>query len=304
MMGARKEAGVALAILLWFIAAMSLLVGAIMYQTRIDIKLSQLRIQQAQAEALGDGAAQLALMKRLQAQQDVGFSERVTYYDMRLADHDVKVRMLSVSGLVDLNTSPETLLLTMFKINAGLSEDQASLLASRVVAWRSSSKLNENESDEYTSGASPYKVIRYGRFESLEDLMMVEGMTREIYDKVKNSIYVGQLDSAQVHMPSAPFSVLTVLAEGDEALASQWQLARQSEQMFTSTGINAEWLAASPVAMYRIESRVRFLSGEVFQRTRWVEQNGTGYEGLPWKFIRTEPVVRVEAFDFVNELGK
>ena len=134
--------------------------------------------------------------------------------------------------------------------------------------------------------------------------MMVEGMTREIYDKVKNSIYVGQLDSAQVHMPSAPFSVLTVLSEGDEALASQWQLARQSEQRFTPTGINTEWVAASPVAMYRIESRVRFLSGEVFQRTRWVEQNGTGYEGLPWRFIRTEPIVRVEAFDFVNELGK
>ncbi len=300
MMDARKEAGVALAILLWFIAAMSLLVGTIMYQARIDIKLSQLRIQQAQAEALGDGAAQLALVQRLKAQQDVGFSDKVTYYDMRLADHDVKVRMLSVSGLVDLNTSPETLLLSVFKINAGLSEEQASLLASKVVAWRSASRLNENDSE----GVSPYKVIRYGRFESLEDLMMVEGMTREIYDKVKNSIYVGQLYSAQVHMPSAPFSVLTVLAEGDEALASQWQLSRQSEQVFTPAGINAEWLAASPVAMYRIESRVRFLSGEVFQRTRWVEQNGTGYEGLPWKFIRTEPVVRVEAFDFVNELGK
>ena len=300
MMGARKEAGVALAILLWFIAAMSLLVGTIMYQARIDIKLSQLRIQQAQAEALGDGAAQLALVQRLQAQQDVGFSDQVTYYDMRLADHDVKVRMLSVSGLVDLNTSPEMLLLSVFKINAGLSEEQASLLASKVVAWRSASRLNENDSE----GVSPYKVVRYGRFESLEDLMMVEGMTREIYDKVKNSIYVGQLDSAQVHMPSAPFSVLTVLAEGDEALASQWQLARQSEQRFTPTGINTEWVAASPVAMYRIESRVRFLSGEVFQRTRWVEQNGTGYEGLPWRFIRTEPIVRVEAFDFVNELGK
>lgn len=300
MMDARKEAGVALAILLWFIAAMSLLVGTIMYQARIDIKLSQLRIQQAQAEALGDGATQLALVQRLKAQQDVGFSDKVTYYDMRLADHDVKVRMLSVSGLVDLNTSPETLLLSVFKINAGLSEEQASLLASKVVAWRSASRLNENDSERVSS----YKVVRYGRFESLEDLMMVEGMTREIYDKVKNSIYVGQLDSAQVHMPSAPFSVLTVLAEGDEALASQWQLARQSEQVFTPTGINTEWVAASPVAMYRIESRVRFLSGEVFQRTRWVEQNSTGYEGLPWRFIRTEPVVRVEAFDFVNELGK
>jgi len=299
MMGARKEAGVALAILLWFIAAMSLLVGTIMYQARIDIKLSQLRIQLAQAEALGDGAAQLALVQRLQAQQDVGFFEKVTYYDMRLADHDIKVRMLSVSGLVDLNTSPETLLLSVFKINADLSEDQASLLASKVVAWRSTSGLSENDSGERALGASPYKVVRYGRFESLEDLMMVEGMTREIYDKVKNSIYVGQLDSAQVHMPSAPFSVLTVLAEGDEALASQWQLARQSGQVFSPTGINAEWVTASPVAMYRIESRVRFLSGEVFQRTRWVELGKAGSRGLLWRFIRTESVTRVEQLEFI-----
>jgi len=124
-------------------------------------------------------------------------------------------------------------------------------------------------------------------------------MTREIYDKVKNSIYVGQLDSAQVHMPSAPFSVLTVLAEGDEALASQWQLARQSGQVFSPTGINAEWVTASPVAMYRIESRVRFLSGEVFQRTRWVELGKAGSRGLLWRFIRTESVTRVEQLEFI-----
>ena len=55
-----SEAGVALAILVWFLAAMSLLVGSIVMQARVDAKLSGLHLTTARIEAAGDGAIQLA----------------------------------------------------------------------------------------------------------------------------------------------------------------------------------------------------------------------------------------------------
>ena len=60
-----SQRGVALAVVVWFIAGMSLLVAGIVSQARVDIQLAQLHLFRAQAEAAGDGAIHL-LMAELQ----------------------------------------------------------------------------------------------------------------------------------------------------------------------------------------------------------------------------------------------
>ena len=62
-MGGQK--GVALAIVVWFIAGMSLLVAGIVSHARVDTQMAQLHVGRAKAVAAGDGAIQLMLADRL-----------------------------------------------------------------------------------------------------------------------------------------------------------------------------------------------------------------------------------------------
>ena len=56
-----RERGVALAIVVWFIAGMSLLVAGIVSHARVDTQMAQLHVARAKAAAAGDGAIQLMM---------------------------------------------------------------------------------------------------------------------------------------------------------------------------------------------------------------------------------------------------
>ena len=56
-----RQRGVALAVVMWFIAGMSLLVAGIVGHARVDLQLAQVHVARAKAVAAGDGAIRLAL---------------------------------------------------------------------------------------------------------------------------------------------------------------------------------------------------------------------------------------------------
>ena len=55
------QRGVALGVVVWFIAGMALLVSGIIAEARIDTRMAQIHYFRAQAAAAGDGAINLAL---------------------------------------------------------------------------------------------------------------------------------------------------------------------------------------------------------------------------------------------------
>ena len=57
-----RQQGVALAIVVWFIAGMSLLVAGIVAQARVDTQMAQVHVARAKAVAAGDGAIQLMMV--------------------------------------------------------------------------------------------------------------------------------------------------------------------------------------------------------------------------------------------------
>ena len=61
----RSETGVALAIVVWFIAGMALLVSGIVSDARMGTRMAQLHYFKAQAAAAGDGAINLALAEQM-----------------------------------------------------------------------------------------------------------------------------------------------------------------------------------------------------------------------------------------------
>ena len=63
-----RQQGVAIAMVAWFLAAMSLLVVGIVSEAQNDVRMAQLHSSKARAIAAGDGAIQLMLANSLTQQ--------------------------------------------------------------------------------------------------------------------------------------------------------------------------------------------------------------------------------------------
>lgn len=282
-----SEAGVALAILVWFLAAMSLLVAGIVMQARVDTKLSGLHQTRARVESAGDGAIQLALAELLELELDGEFSGRSAHYGAHtLGKLQVAVMLTPLSGLIDLNTAPEGLLSALFASIDGLDESAAYELSASVVKWRSAALEDAGDNTG-------------GRFEVLEDLLMVEGVDRHIFEAVQDSAYVDRQASSGVDWVSAPVSVLRALGEvGEEAAMEliESRLTEKVDYLEPPAGMDLSYQQAVESSSYRADALVIF-DKTIYLRRRWVDRARVGADGLPWLFFRTEAVRVVPRMD-------
>lgn len=293
------EDGVALAILVWFLAAMSLLVAGIVMQSRVDIKLTQLHIARARAEAAADGAIQLALahmMQPVETGTPPGQVLQGLLYS--LGGVNVRVDITPLSGLVNLNQAPEELLALLFSTVEGVDENAARELAFNVVEWRTPGMHAD-------AGAQPIEGVggegsrydptdpeapRNRRFEANEDLLLVAGVDRRIFEAVQDAIYVSQEEQSGVDWATAPVGVLRGLLGGDEQSAqavAASRLGEAQEMLAAPSDMDMSFQESRIRSSYRIDALVA-LDGSVFNRRRWVSSGKSGSDGLPWRFFRTE----------------
>lgn len=304
----REQRGVALAILVWFLAAMSLLVAGIVMQARIDIKLTQLQVARARAEAVADGAIQLALahmMQPLKADETPQQALQSMVYP--LGGMNVRVDITPLSGLINLNQSPEELLARLFMTVDGLDERAAQELAFNIVEWRTPG-MHSNPDAELTAQDSARDdsqpvdptdpgAPRNRRFEANEDLLLVAGIDRRVYEAVQDAIYVSQEGQAGVDWATAPVAVLRGLMGGDAATAqalADSRLTDAQEGLVAPSEMDLSFQEASVTSQFRIDATVE-VDGSVFHRRRWVSSGYAGADGLPWSFFRTEGLRVVSA---------
>jgi general secretion pathway protein K len=288
-----RQSGVALAILVWFLAAMSILVAGIVYQAKMDVKLAQLQLRMAQVQAAGDGAIQLALADMLIREMDGEFVGRGEISsEHRLGGYTVAVFLTPVAGMVDLNSAKKELLTALFVYAGELDNPAAQELARNVLKWRSP---KGSDAPLAVGAAEP----RNGRFESIEDLLLVYGVDRQLFDRLKDAVYVAQAGQAGVDWFSAPASVLQVLGEGEKEMAravTQFRTSGSDGIMPPPAGLNTMFQEEQAIPLYRADAFV--LDGDLkFKRRRWVSRTQGGVDGLPWSFFRTERVRAWSALD-------
>src|SRR5690606_27459799 len=160
------QRGVALAVLLWMIAALSVMAAGIVLMARIDVRLAQIQVREAQAAALGDGVAHLLLRDIARLQQEGLYAQRgIVTGSYQLGERRIQARAVPVSGLIDINQASSLLWIDLLQYRAGLAEENAVALAEKIVAWRGPPVQQQQG----------IPLQRRGRFEVLEDLMLVEG---------------------------------------------------------------------------------------------------------------------------------
>ena len=295
-----SQDGVALAILVWFLAAMSLLVAGIVLQARVDVKLAQLHAAQARAGAAADGAIQLALMDLLHQELEGDFAKRASHHGaFTVGKYNVAVSFTPLAGLIDLNKASRELLFALFSSIDDLDENVAEELALNVVEWRTASPGLEGtaaeEDAESGSGLADEAgetELRHDSFEAIEDLLLVPGIDRTIYEAVRDAVYVSATGQPGVDWMSAPVSVLRALGDVDEEFAIEVVKSRIDqpvEELLAPVELDMDFQESTALSSFRVDALVR--SDEtLFRRRRWVDRSSAGADGLPWRFVRTEAV--------------
>lgn len=276
MLSRCRQDGVALAIVVWFLAAMSLLVAGIVSQARVDTRMAQLHAAKAKAVAAGDGAIQLMLANMESGNaESFDTSYRLPTMNFEIGSYPVRVQSVPVLGLIDLNSASKNVFASLFLVHGGQSEGSAQILADNVVRWRSSG------SAQRLSGVT---------FAAIEDLLRVEGVSRTILDGIRDSVSVGGSARKGVDWSRAPPSVLDVLAVSNPGKVSL--ILDSSGQRFESPGIRTRQ-GADKVSKgvkggsYRLDAIVQ-VGDQLWLRRRWASGGKAVGSQLPWRYTRTE----------------
>jgi type II secretory pathway component PulK len=112
---------------------------------------------------------------------------------------------------ININTAPENVLKNIF-VYAG--EDGT--IASSVVQWRTQGVGLDD--GYYQALPSPYEC-KHQSFSATEELMLIKGINKAIFDKIKNYITIfGSSAAFTVNINTAPKAILSILLMADAAL--------------------------------------------------------------------------------------
>lgn len=276
--------GAALILVLWFVAALSIVAMSLSARVRVDGNSGRFVLAEIRAQALGDAAINLALLE-IDA-QPVGDGELFTK-EYVIEGVRIIVRSREDTAFINLNHAPARLLAWLFATIGGVSMEDAERLAENVVVWRTPSAAG-SVVDANERNGSPYRQ-RGAMFEASEDLMQVLGISYDLYVKIKGFVTVFG-DSAGVDDRQAPIEVLQVLAGGQEAIARR--IAQQREKglaaIDTST-LDKTFVHRVRGQYLRVDAQLN-VDGIEFARSRWVKRGGTSLE--PWETLVAETAYR------------
>ena len=275
-----KQHGMAIALVLWMVAAMALTVTAISHFAAGDINVAVLRLQQAKADAAGRGAALLILRDqaknsheqevndnpRLASEANMApsgaLSKRYTFGQL-----DVIATVRPAGALVALNGADPKVLSKLFAQIGGANSSQAANLAQGVVNYR-------DQSSPVSFAAMYHPGFRYR-----EELLLVPGMERRIYDRIK--AFVSPYGSASEVVGAVPSQLAEALGL-EVSSDSSGQADEAGGTGAISSAINGDTLTFDN--MYSrardgneaklVEVQIRFPDDTVLRQQIWVGSDG------------------------------
>ena len=290
------ERGSALILVLWLVAALSLVVlsGAknVRFQTRsIASSMNQLRV-----EAVLDGAMQLAV-QRLQATQSL--SRRYDWFQIKLAEDRVWIEITPSSGLVDVNVASPAVLQALLRNVGRLSPDDALVLASRLRDWidpdQDPSGVGGAEVAQYLANGWP-SLPRNGPMEDPSEMMSVLGMTPVLYETIKPFLGLnGQQNLSIDAVPSALIDAIT----GQDGFGVKLRSLSGSERVARLLPlVGAEIFSqSSSGGDVRVRVFIATDSNMWWQREGWISLSARPDTVTPWTTLLMDSTRRVSMPD-------
>lgn len=236
----RTERGWALVSVLWALTILALMAAATEALTVTSYRIEQRAILEARTQAALDAAIVRAVLGISDLRPSMRWRVDGAHRQFAFEGVSIDISVQDEFGHIDLNAASVALIVQLFTA-AGVAPDEASVLADRISAWRSSTGLDTlkgGTDDDYRAAGLSY-LPRHGPFQAVDELKLVLGMTPQLFAKIRPALTVYS-KHAMFDPSIAPREALWAIyandpgkidailraREGDPNEVSGWGLAR------------------------------------------------------------------------------
>ncbi|HMK61843.1 MAG TPA: general secretion pathway protein GspK [Dissulfurispiraceae bacterium] len=225
--GRHNDKGIALILVIWTIAILMVIVLSFAYMTKVESSSMISYKEGVEEKFIAEAGMARAAEEIIYRQVNLGAPREESKSDIwktdgtpnafTLGDGMCLVRIVNEGGKIDINKTPDIVLRGLL-IALGIKDDDADIIVDSIEDWRDSDdlvRLHGAESDYYMALPVPYKA-KNSNFESVEELLLVRGMTREIlYGSEKKAGLADFVtvynDNGKINISSAPKEVLMAI---------------------------------------------------------------------------------------------
>lgn len=174
-----KQKGGALLAVLWLAAALSTIAFSVANTVRGETERATTAVEATKAEFLARGA-----MDRYLYQRAIGFpplARMGPFIRYQFPAGEAVVEVIPETSKLNINQAPPEEILALL-LGLGVPGELAQPLAMAIVDWRSPSPAGGfSPFDQFYLSRSPSFFARHASLEEIEELLLVRGMTPEIY---------------------------------------------------------------------------------------------------------------------------
>lgn len=256
-----RARGFALVIVLWAGVLLSVVAASFAFSMRVETRLAGNLIARTQAQAIADAGIYRGVMALLANAASPQWVTDGRAYDLPFGGANMRIRLLSENGKVDLNGAPEALIQGLLRSLAERGElpdaDQAARIAGAILDWRDSDQRvrpGGAEDADYRAAGSPVGA-RDGAFVNVSELNQVLGVDAETYARLAPWVTVHSW-APQVDPMTAPRTVLLAVPGLDAGVVDRFLEVR--EALYESQAQGGDAPTRLPVEL--LSSGARYLS--------------------------------------------
>ncbi len=219
--GRNGQGGIALVLVLWVVALMTVIALSVSSLSRTEVQLARNRVDEARIRALADAATAYAVLRLSATEEEDLWLPDGKPYAWHFAGNDLQVIIFNESSRVDLNRSSEQVLEKLIRAT-GVETAAVEGLVAALLDWRdaddSSRPLGAEDAD-YRAEGLHYGSWR-GAFNDVAVLGQVLGLTPELSQQLLPYLTVDSLES-QVMLEYADPFVRGALSEDESGVPIQ-----------------------------------------------------------------------------------
>jgi len=264
MMNSKTQSGLALVIVIWVLSLLTIMAGSFALTTRRETTVISALKDNAETLSVAETGLTIARHMLFLADKDKRWLADGSIYPLQFHGAEIRIRIFSEQGKIDINTADEVLLMKMMGSTSEELDKQQELVAA-IIDWRDNDDrvhINGAEKQQYEDAGLAYQPANKD-FQIIEEIQMVLGMNDTIFQQIKPliTVYSG---NAEVNLKVASEEVLQVLTDSESSDDFSQQEQDNNEIQPTDSvsaeleQTDAEKISNDTDSVYTIISQARF----------------------------------------------
>jgi general secretion pathway protein K len=176
---------------LWIVGLVAALAAVLANDARTAVHTGQATVALARARAAAEAGIWLTVRNLVDADASTRWPTDGSSQERAFADFNLEINIWDEGAKVDLNFAGPDLLRAVF-VAAGVEEVLAAALPRSIIEWREPLPNRAGRSGSQETRNYPGRTYgpAYGPFVTIEDLLLLPGMTSAIFDRVRRDFTV------------------------------------------------------------------------------------------------------------------